>query len=180
MGSAREWWYKPGDNWVLDDLSGFKIRRSNSRTIPGGQTGGAVVAPRRWEPQQPQDFVRGVVDDQTVPVVRSRQTNRFVVLGTQVAAPAARGAVAVTVADPSGWSPGYVLQIMLDSGVNFVTGLLSIAGDVFTLASPLPYSVGTLYGDPIENAILALNTTGTAAFTLDVPGYDILDFNTLG
>lgn len=154
---AREWFYNPGDNWLLDDISGFKIRRSNSRTIPGGQTGNAVVAPKRWEPQQPQDFVRGVVDDQTVPIVRSRQANQFTVLGTYVTAAAATGASAVTIADPAGFMVGYTLQIMLDSGDNFRTNLAAINGDTFDLAAPLPGSVGMLYGDPIENTVLAIS-----------------------
>ena len=40
--------YIGGDNYILDDLSGFKIRRSKTRVIPGGQTGGLAVSPLRW------------------------------------------------------------------------------------------------------------------------------------
>lgn len=177
---AREWWYNPGDNWLLDDLSGFKIRRTRSSVIPGGQTGGLAVSPDRWEPQQPQDFVRGVVDDQNAPLLRTRQQNRFVVVGTAVTAPSPAQSDTITVYDPAFFMPGFVIQIMLDTGDNFRTGLLSITGDVFTLASRLPGSVGGTYGDPLENSVLAIDTTGKAVFQLGVPGYDILDFNVLG
>ncbi|HLJ05357.1 MAG TPA: hypothetical protein VKT26_03745 [Acetobacteraceae bacterium] len=149
--------YVGGDYYQLDDLSGFKIRASRSRKIPGGQTGNLIVAPERWEPQQPQDFVRGVIDDQTVPQPRPRQANQFTVLGTQVIAPAPRGATSIMVEEGAGFTVGMTVQIMLDSGENFLTSLQSIVGDDLGLNAPLPFSVGTLYGDPIENAVLALS-----------------------
>jgi hypothetical protein len=45
---------------------------------------------------------------------------------------------------------------MLDAGVNFITTIGSITGPVMGLSAPLPSSVGTLYGDPIENSVLLL------------------------
>lgn len=148
--------YVPGDNYLLDDISGFKIRARDARIIPGGQTGGLAVSPDRWEPQQPQDFVRGVMDDQVASLVRSRQKDQFVVVGTQVAAPASKGDLSITVDSATNFTAGMRLQIMLDSGENFVTTLEQITGTTFLLLAPLPYSVGALYGDPIENAVLAL------------------------
>lgn len=147
-------WYNPGDNYILDDLSGFKIRASRSRRIPGGQTGGAQVAPERWEPQQPQDFVRGVPDDQLPAIVRSRQQNRFVILATYVTAPSARLTYEITVDNSVGFSVGNNCLLMLDSGENATVAIGGIAGNEITLGTPLPYSVGTLYGDPIENTLL--------------------------
>jgi hypothetical protein len=171
--------YIGGDNYILDDLSGFKIRRSKTRVIPGGQTGGLAVSPLRWEPQQPQDFVIGVRDDQTVELARPRQVNQFVIVGTSVAAPSARGSFVVTVQDSVGFAAFNLVQIMLDSGVNFRTTIQSIAGKVWTLVSPLPFSVGSLYGDPIENSVLRLSTNATAGtFVLDTAD-GILDTNVL-
>jgi hypothetical protein len=52
---------------------------------------------------------------------------------------------------------------------------------VWTIASPLPFSVGSLYGDPIENLIIRRNDLVLpVVFVLDIPGQDILDFNVLG
>jgi hypothetical protein len=172
--------YVGGDYYQLDDISGFKIRAKRSRRIPGGQTGNAIVAPERWEPQQPQDFVRGIPDDQSVPVPRPRQPNRFTVLGTEVAAPSARGDTVITVANAGGFVVAQRIQIMLDSGVNFVTSISAIVGNDITLPQPLPYSVGTLYGDPIENMVLALSPGADQIFILNQPGSDILNFNVLG
>lgn len=153
---ANDRWYNPGDNYILDDLSGFKIRAGRSRRIPAGQTGGLQVAPERWEPQQPQDLVRGVPDDQRPAIIRSRQTNRFTVVGTNIAAPSLRGGTSIVVQSAVGFANGMLIQIMLDDGVNFVTTLDTITGEIFGLAAPLPYSVGALYGDPLENLVLAL------------------------
>lgn len=171
--------YVPGDNYILDDLSGFKVRVSHSRRIPAGQTGGAQVAIERWEAQQPQDLVRGVVDDQSVTIARPRQQNRFVVVGTFVTAPSARLTDTIEVDSVAGFTVGDVLQIMLDSGVNFTTGLTGLDGRTMTLLSPLPEGVGGSYGDPLENMVLQLIAGPAGTFVLDDVGYDFLNFNVL-
>lgn len=152
---GEPWCYRPGDHYVLDDLSGFKIRRSRARTIPGGQTGQAVVDRRRWEAQQPQDFVRGVADDQSVDVARPRQENRFTVVGTCVSAPAAAGSAVVAVMSCFGFSVGDRVQIMLDRGENIVATITAIGGGELTVAPVLPGAVGALAGG-MENMILKL------------------------
>lgn len=148
--------YVGGDNYLLDDIAGFKIRASKARIIPGGQTGNLAVSPSRWEPQQPQDFVTGVYDDQVASLVRPRQRNEFTVTGTFVVAPSPRGASTITVDSSVGFATSDSIQIMLDSGENFITTVASVTGDVLSLGAPLPASVGALYGDPIENAVLRL------------------------
>jgi len=70
--------------------------------------------------------------------------------------------------------------IMLDSGENFQARINSIAGNVMTLFTNLPASVGTLYGDPIENSVLLLQFSSAAGtFILDTAN-GILDENILG
>lgn len=173
--------YVGGDNYILDDLSGFKIRASKAKLIPGGQTGNLAVAPERWEPQQPQDLVTGEADDMTVALSRSRQANRFVIVGTFIVAPSAAQSQNITVDSSVGFRAGNVLQIMLDTGVNFFTALAIINGNVWTLASKLPASVGTSLGDPIENSVLQrLNLVIPVPFVLNALGQDILGFNVLG
>lgn len=171
--------YVPGSNYILDDLSGFKIRVERSRRIPGGNTGGAQVDISRWEPQQSQDFVRGVPDNQNAAILRPRQANQFTVIGTWVTAPSARLTDEITVDSVSGFVAGDVVQIMLDSGVNFVTGLVSLSGLTMTLLSVLPESVGGSYGDPIENMVLQLVEGPPGDFQLDTRGYDLLNWNVL-
>lgn len=150
--------YVGGDYYQLDDLSGFKIRASRSRKIPGGQTGSLIVAPEHWEPQQPQDFVRGVVDDQTVPEPRTRQTNQFMVVASYVVAPSARLATTIEVQSTVGFTVGDNLQIMLDNGTNFFASASAIVGNVITLSAALPGSVGsTAFGDPLENTVIDLS-----------------------
>jgi hypothetical protein len=172
--------YIGGDNYLIDMLSGFKIRASRARVIPGGQTGGLIVAPERWEPQQSQDFVTGVRDDQTVSLANPRSQNQFVIVGTYVTAPSTRGSSTITVANSVGFSVGSLAQVMLDSGVNFQFVIINIAGFVWTLNAPLPASVGTLYGEPIENAVLLLNLSSTnGTFVLDSAN-GVLNVNVLG
>lgn len=154
---ARDLHYIPGSNYILDDISGFKIRVEDARMIPGGQTGNLYVAASRWEDQQPQDFVTGVMDEQAVQVARSRQPNQFVVLGTYVTAFSARLTSTITVDSAVGFLPGMLLLIMLDSGENYRTLLSSIANNVFTLTTALPANVGgDGLGSPIENSVLVI------------------------
>jgi hypothetical protein len=154
---ANDRWYNPGDWYQLDDLSGFKIRASRSRRIPGGQTGNLIVAPERWEPQQPQDFVRGVLDVQQVPVPRPRQTNRFTILATFVTAPSARLSYVITVDTAVGFAVGNNVFLMLDNGENYLTSIAGIDGNDIWLGTLLPNSVGGNIGDPIENTLLFFN-----------------------
>jgi hypothetical protein len=148
--------YVGGDNYLLDDLSGFKIRMSRARIIPGGQTGNLAVAPERWEPQQPQDFVRGVWDDQTVALSRPRQQNRFIIVGTQVAAFAAAGSTSLSVQSTVGFAVGNICQVVLDNGNTFRFTLTSIGTNALSFAHGLPSGVGGAFGDPLENAVVVV------------------------
>lgn len=63
-----------GGDWnVICDYSGFKILRSEARMTWDGY----LVKKEFWEPRQPQDFVKGRKDDQTVPITRSEQSDKF-------------------------------------------------------------------------------------------------------
>jgi hypothetical protein len=159
--------YIGGDNYILDDLSGFKIRASKARIIPGGQTGNLAVAPSRWEPQQPQDFVQGVRDEITVALSRPRQPNQFTIIGTNVAAFTPRGGVQITVQSVTGFVLGDRLQIMLDSGDPFFAILVWISGFLIQVGNILPASVGGTESDPPENLIVDLGPSGATWFTTD-------------
>lgn len=159
--------YVGGDNYILDDLSGFKIRTSIAKRIPGGQTGNLYVAPQRYEVQQPQDLVKGVIDNQSVAIARPRQQNRFTVTATNVAAFTPRGGVQITVADLTGFALGDRLQIMTDEGDNYFPILVWISGLLIQVSQILPHAVGGNVGDPPENMIIDLGPTGLTWFTTD-------------
>jgi hypothetical protein len=158
---SNDLWYNPGDNYILDDLSGFKIRTSRAKMIPGGQTGHLLVAPERWEPQQPQDFVIGVRDDPTPRASRPRQTNEFVIVGTSVAAFSPAQSTSMTVDSAVGFAVGNLCQVVLDSGDVFNFTLTGVGGAVLSFAGqPLPSGVGGSFSDPLENAVINLSSVG--------------------
>jgi hypothetical protein len=172
---ANDRWYNPGDHYILDDLSGFKVRYSRARKIPGGQTGNLLVDISRWEPQQPQDFVRGVVDHQQVPEARPRQANRFVIVGTWVTAPTQRLHTVITVDSTVGFLVGALVQVMLDNGQPFYPTILFLGGNTMTLSLALPHGVGGYglgnpgVGDPLENTVVQLGP-GAGPFLADDHG----------
>ena len=69
--------YRPGSFYRVDARTGFVTRAERTRKEWTGQ----IVRDRSWEPRQPQDFVRGTVDNQTVPEPRPRPIDVFVILG---------------------------------------------------------------------------------------------------
>jgi len=72
MGTER--FYKPGSFYRICDRTGFATRAERTRS----EWNNLIVSDRVWEARQPQDFVKGVADNQTVPFARPRQPNPFV------------------------------------------------------------------------------------------------------
>lgn len=66
-----------GDYNVVCDLSGFECKASETRL----RWDGLRVLARFWEERQPQDFVRGVRDDPSVPWTRPEQADVFLDVG---------------------------------------------------------------------------------------------------
>lgn len=66
MGRDRGIQYKPGSFYRSDDRSGFTRRAEQTEK----EWTELIVGKDLWEARQPQDFVRGVADDQTVPDAR--------------------------------------------------------------------------------------------------------------
>ncbi len=60
----------PGDWYVSCDKTGFKVPASETRK----EWNGLIVWEQVYEARHPQDFVRGVRDDQTVPFARPVNT----------------------------------------------------------------------------------------------------------
>lgn len=175
---TEPYYFNPGDHYVLEDISGFKRRYSKCRKIPGGQTGQMIVDAKRWEPQQPQDFVRGVVDEIAVPgpEARPRQANEFVVTGTWVTEFAPVRSETIRVASTLGFSVGDRIMVMLDIGENYFPIVVAIGGNEMRLTPVLPASVGGPtssrgmignYGDPLENMVIRLGPDRGVAFLVD-------------
>lgn len=61
-------YYAPGDWNVICDRCGFKYKASQMKETWDG----LMVCKKDWEPRQPQDYVRGVKDNQAVPWTRPK------------------------------------------------------------------------------------------------------------
>lgn len=64
-------YFKKGDHNAICDRCGFKFKASQLRKTWDG----FYVCQEDWEPRHPQDFLRGVKDDPSVPWTRSEQTD---------------------------------------------------------------------------------------------------------
>lgn len=136
MGRKRGVQYKPGDFLRADDRSGFVVRASETRQ----EWDGLIVDQKLWEARQPQDFVRGVADDQTVPNARPDPPPLFVgPIFTQLSRAAAVGATFLYLDSTYGFTAGGTLGVMMDNGELFNTTQSGIpASDGITIAAPLP------------------------------------------
>ena len=69
-------YFKPGAYNVICDRCGFKFKNTECKM----EWDNLFVCKKCWEPRQPQDFVRGLKDDQSVPIPRLPQS-RFLEVG---------------------------------------------------------------------------------------------------
>lgn len=66
-------YYKPGDWNAICDRCGFQYKASQLKKTWDG----LMVCSKDWEPRQPQDFVKGVKDNQAVPWSRDEAPDSF-------------------------------------------------------------------------------------------------------
>lgn len=130
--------YVPGDFYRICDRSGFKIRARRTSM----EWNGLIVSDKFFEARQPQDFVKGVPDNQTVPYARPRQTNQFLgPLTTTLTANVVAGGSSLPVVSSVRMIIGDVLNIMLDTGVLFRATISGLPTSTSILCNPvLPYS----------------------------------------
>lgn len=131
--------YRPGDHYLIDDRTGFKIRRSDARE----EWNGLIVDKRAFEARHPQDFVRGVEDDQAVDDPRPRPIDDTFIgpLTTEVNATAAAGSTSITVLDATRFEAGDRIAIMLDNGDRHLTTVFSVPdGTTLSIGTALPWS----------------------------------------
>ena len=65
--------YKPGDNYVICDVTGLKIHASKARR----RWDGAVVMSSQLEQRHTQEFVKGIKENPKTIFSRPRQENNF-------------------------------------------------------------------------------------------------------
>lgn len=155
--------YKPGSFYRICDRTGFAYRAEGTRK----QWNNIIVRDRSFEERQPQDFVRGRRDDQTVPEPRPRQTNVFLGVQTALAQNVTSGggfssgfssgfqisgsASLLPVQSTVGFNVGDQISVQLDNGTTFFTTAQAIdfSSNVITPGKVLPYpaSLGNIVTD---------------------------------
>jgi hypothetical protein len=143
--------YKPGSYYRIDDRTGFAVRAENTRK----QWNNIIVREQSFEERQPQDFVRGRRDDQTVPEPRPRSANVFLGVQTMLAQNAGiQGAFSsgfssgfgigatLPVQSVIGFNIGDSISVQLDNGSMLFTTVAAIATSTNTISIPvsLPFS----------------------------------------
>lgn len=130
--------YVPGDFFRVCDRTGFKVRAGSTNK----EWTGRIVRNESWEERQPQDFVRGVTDDQTVPEARPRQIDVFIgPLATTLTANAAAGATVLAVASSARMFMNDKIEIIMSgNGDTFLTTIASVNSAVsITINDKLPH-----------------------------------------
>lgn len=134
--------YRPGGFWRIDDFDGSRQRNYDTKK----QWDGVITARENFSPRQPQDFVRGVPDVQTVPDARPPESidDPSVYTGpnqTSLTATTLPGGTILTVQQSAGFLPGSLLNVFLDSLDGFLSRVDSLPDAThIVLATPLPGS----------------------------------------
>lgn len=152
MGRDRH--YVHGDFYRVDDRTGFPERAEKTRK----EWTGLIVHRDRWERRPEQDFVKGVLDDQTVPDPRPLPPDIFVgPLSVTLTARVSAGGQVLLVTSTTGMGVGDTIEVMLDTGVFFSTTIKIVYGPgLIVLTTGLPYSAaaGNIVTDPSPSGAL--------------------------
>lgn len=142
MGRKRGVQYKMGEFYRSDDRSGFTRRASRTKQ----EWNQLIVGEDLWEARQPQDLVKGVPDDQTVPNARTVPEASFVgPLDTTLTYAAVVGDIFLFLDAINGFTPGAKVGVFTDQGGYFyttVSGAPISTGIHITGAIPYPCSKG--------------------------------------
>jgi hypothetical protein len=125
--------FKSGDSYLIDDITGLKIRRSDAVK----KWDGAIVHQGETNPRHPQDFVRAKSDRQLADVVRPRSIDVFGgPLQTTLATAALIQATGLHLVSAVRMLVGDRIQVMLDSGEVFDTYITEILDTEHINVSP--------------------------------------------
>lgn len=137
---SRDDGFKPGDNWVIDDRTGERIRASEARK----EWTGAIVDEDDWEPRHPQDFVRGRRDNQRVSDPRPDSIPVFYgYLTAEITADAAAGATRLTVDESARFHPGDVIGVYVGGDLKRLTVLAIVDEFTISLTDPIHGTVAS-------------------------------------
>ena len=125
--------YIRGDFWRICDVCGFKKRASETRM----RWDNLMVCEEDWEPQHPQDFVRGRKDRQKVPDPRPEPTMQFLgTLNTTLTAAASAGATTLNVESSARYEGGDDIGVMLADGRTFRAQINSVVSEIQITIAP--------------------------------------------
>ena len=140
---GRKLHYKPGSFYRTSDRTGFPTRAETTRR----EWNGLIVEDKVWEPRQPQDLVKGVKDNQSVPDARPLGPAQYVgPISVQTTADAAIGQTSIPVETIAGFYDGAKVGCMtdLDNGTVFFTKISGTpVGANLVLAAGLPYPMAS-------------------------------------
>lgn len=139
MGRKRGVQYRDGSFYRVDDRTGFTRRAEDTKE----EWDGLIVAKDVWEPRQPQDLVKGIIDDQTVPDPRSQAPAQFIgPLYIEITSTLGIGATAIPLQSLKGLNVGGKVGLMLDSGALYNTSIASITSSGITIPPPgIPFFI---------------------------------------
>jgi hypothetical protein len=135
---GRHLHFKMGSFYRQDDRTGFPQRAERTRM----EWTGLIVDKKVWEPRQPQDLVKGVQDQQSVPDARPLPPPVFIgPIYVQLSANCPVGTTSLPLPSLVGLNAGDRIGVMLDSGVLFNTTIASVVSSGITIPAPgLPNS----------------------------------------
>ncbi len=147
MGRKRGVQYKAGSFYRVDDRSGYTRRAGDTRL----EWNGLIVGTNLWEPRQPQDLVKGVPDDQTVPQPRPLPPAIYDgPLYFQITENVSVGSLFIPLQYIAGISEGDAVGIMMNNGEIFntvVNAPPTSTGVYISAQVPFPVSSGNLFVD---------------------------------
>lgn len=133
---GRKLHFRMGSFYRVDDRSGFPQRAEDTKQ----EWNSLIVDKSLWEIRQPQDFVKGVKDDQSVPLPRPLPPNIFDgPIYTQLESNAGIGATVLVVESVAGFTNGDPMGVMMNNGEVFRTTVSgNPSGANITMATPIP------------------------------------------
>lgn len=141
---GRDYYYKAGSYYRIDDRSGFRFRAERTKK----QWDNLIVAERFWEIRQPQDFVRGVRDDQTVPEARPRPAYSFDGNSqSTLAQTALYGQNFVVINAPFAVVAGNTIGVTLDADLGVVFLTVVLGSGAYSSAYSSAYQIAISGGD---------------------------------
>ncbi len=143
-------YFKHGD-WNVDcDRCGFKRKVSDCRTTWDNLL---VCADTCWEPRHPQDFVKGRLDHQSIPI--ARPDSQSMSLETTLSSSLSTYDDTVDMSSVDGVYTGTSLGITLDNGeiqwvhVTSDSAIVDANGAPVLSAQGIPLMGNTIYVDPV-------------------------------